>query len=60
MDFKELLLKAEITKAELARHLGISPNSISMWKNKPQRYAVAYLELLIKYNRIRPMPEIGK
>lgn len=60
MEFKQLLLAAGITKAELARRLGVTKNTISLWENKPQRYAVSYLELLIKYNRVRPMPEIGK
>ena len=54
MTFKELLARAGITKAELARRLGINANSVGNWKDEPRPYAVAYLELLISYNRIAP------
>lgn len=54
MGFRDLLLRAGITKAELARRLGLSPNTVSKWRDSPPRYAVAYLELLIEYNRVRP------
>lgn len=52
--FKELLKRAGITKAELARRLGLSQNTVSSWRDDPPRYAVAYLELLIEFNRVRP------
>ena len=52
--FKQLLDRAGIRKADLARRLGIKAASISKWKDDPPRYAVAYLELLIDYNRVRP------
>lgn len=51
---KELLERAGITKAELARRIGIRRETISGWKEDWPRYAVAYLELLIEYNRYRP------
>jgi transcriptional regulator with XRE-family HTH domain len=54
MEFAGLLARAGLTKAELARRLGISSNAVSKWGNSPPRYAVAYLELLIEYNRVRP------
>jgi transcriptional regulator with XRE-family HTH domain len=54
MDFAGLLARAGITKAELARRLGISANAVSKWGANPPRYAVAYLELLIEFNRVRP------
>lgn len=60
MDFKKLLLEAGITKAELARRLGVSPDCVSAWKDKPQKYAVTYLELLVKYNRVHSILESGK
>lgn len=50
MTFDELLKRAGITKAELARKLGITPNTISTWKSEPPQYATAYLELLIALN----------
>lgn len=49
-----LLERAGITKAELARRLGITANSISKWKGYAPQYAIAYLELLVEYNRVRP------
>lgn len=52
--FKGLLERAGITKAELARRLGITSGAVSLWRDNPPRYAVAYLELLIEYNRVRP------
>lgn len=52
--FKALLERAGITKAELGRRLGLSPRTVSAWGDSPPRYAVAYLELLIEYNRVRP------
>ena len=49
---QELLTRAGINKAELARQLGMNPRSVSAWGNNPPQYAVAYLELLIKYRKI--------
>ena len=51
---KELLKRAGITKSELGRKLGLTANGVSKWKDSPPKYAVAYLELLIEYNRVRP------
>lgn len=53
-DFVGLLARAGITKAELARRLDINPRTISAWGNNPPQYAVAYLELLVEYNRLAP------
>ena len=52
--FQGLLDRAGIRKAELARRLGITANAVSLWKDSPPQYAIAYLELLIEYNRVRP------
>ncbi len=52
--FKEKLDRAGLTKAELARKLGLHANSVTNWRDNPPQYAVAYLELLIEYNRVRP------
>jgi predicted transcriptional regulator len=54
VDFSGLITRAGITKAELARLLGITSNAVSKWGDNPPRYAVAYLELLIEFNRVRP------
>ena len=43
-----------MTKAELARKLGISAATVSRWHERPPAYAVAYLELLIEYRRVCP------
>jgi transcriptional regulator with XRE-family HTH domain len=48
-----LLERAGITKAELSRRLGITANAVSKWKGCAPQYVVAYLELLIEYNRHR-------
>lgn len=53
-DFTALLARAGITKAELARRLGLNPRSVSQWGSNPPQYAVTYLELLIEYNRVAP------
>ena len=52
--FIELLVRAGLTKAELARRLGITARAVAGWKDEPPGYAVAYLELLVDYNRVRP------
>jgi len=54
LNFDDLLNRAGITKAELARKLSIQPKTISNWQGEPPGYATAYLNLLIEYNRVRP------
>jgi transcriptional regulator with XRE-family HTH domain len=55
--FKQLLKRAGINKAELARRLKIQPATISNWKGDPPGYAEAYLELLIDCNYYREKSE---
>lgn len=55
MNFSALLARAGITKAELSRRLQINPRTVSAWGDEPPQYAVAYLKLLIEYNRIAPL-----
>lgn len=52
--FIQLLERAGITKAELARRLGLNPRSVSAWGNNAPKYAMAYLNLLVEYNKVRP------
>lgn len=52
--FKDLLERAGITKAVLARRLGLHGNTVTNWGNNPPQYALTYLYLLIEYNRVRP------
>lgn len=52
--FNELLQRAGLSKAELARRFLIHVNTPTNWKDEPPGYAIAYLELLIEYNRVRP------
>lgn len=52
--FADLLTKAGITKAELSRRISVSPRTVSSWGQRPPQYATAYLELLIRFNRIAP------
>lgn len=54
MGFSTLLSRAGLSKAELARRLGITANAVSKWGDSAPVYAVAYLELLIEFNRVRP------
>jgi transcriptional regulator with XRE-family HTH domain len=54
VDFKRLLARAGITKSELARALGLTRNGVSKWGTRVPQYAIAYLQLLIEYNRVRP------
>lgn len=52
-DFLTLLEVAQITQTDLSRRLGITAAAISRWhKIGVPQYAVAYLELLAKYNRL--------
>ena len=41
----ELLIEAGLTKAELARRLGLDPHTVSRWGDNPPTYALAYLRL---------------
>jgi len=39
------------SKAELARRLGLHPNSVSKW-SEPPLYAMAYLRVMVKLKEI--------
>ena len=47
-EFRILLARAGFSKAELARRLGLTPQTVSDWKGAPPRYALAYLGLYVK------------
>lgn len=49
--FTKLVRMAGLSKIELAEILGLDKGSVYNWGNHPPKYAVAYLELLIRYNR---------
>lgn len=53
-EFKQLLIRAGVNKSQLAARLGMTPRGISKWKDNPPGYAIAYLKLLIEYNRYAP------
>lgn len=52
MRFKDLLIIADITQAELGRRLGLTRQSVCRWGFDPPKYAVEYLKLLIEYNKL--------
>jgi hypothetical protein len=52
--FTTLLKRSGITKAELSRRFGMAPQTITSWKEHAPEYAIAYLKLLVEYNRVRP------
>ena len=54
VDFAVLLERSGLTKAALARELGLTAGTVSRWGGKCPRYAEAYLLLLIEFNRVRP------
>ena len=54
VNFAELLSRAGMTKAELARQLGLTAGAVSRWGDGCPRYAAAYLERVIELNRWRP------
>ena len=54
MSFTDLLKRAGLNKRELAEVLGINPRTVSSWHDSPPEYAVAYLKLLVEFNRYRP------
>jgi hypothetical protein len=52
LSFSQLLDRAGMTKAKLARTFLMTPTAISLWGNNPPRYARAYLELLVAYKKL--------
>ncbi len=51
--FTVLLAKSGLTKAELSRRLGITAHQVSVWGPNAPRYAMAYLELLVKLKEVQ-------
>ena len=49
-----MLSRAGITRAELARRLGLTKSTVSRWGKTCPKYAEAYVLLLIEFNRVRP------
>ena len=52
--FTALLERSGLSKAELSRRLGVTPQTVTSWKESAPKYAIAYLELWIAYSRVRP------
>lgn len=52
--FDQMLDRAGISKAELARRIGRNPRSVSAWGINPPAYAMEFLRVLIECNRWRP------
>lgn len=50
--FTDFLKKTGITKAQLARELGVSARQVSKWQDNPPQYAIAYLELKYENKRL--------
>jgi hypothetical protein len=40
-------------RVDLARRLGLAPESISRWKGEPPDYVVAYLDAMLAIKRMR-------
>lgn len=53
--FEMRLKRTGLSRAELARRLGVSPRTVSAWKDSPPRYVISYLKLLIEYNKLAPV-----
>lgn len=53
VDLAALVKRAGLTKAEFAKEVGVSAQTVSRWGSSPPRWAEAYLELLIECNRYR-------
>lgn len=51
--FTRLVRMSGLSKIELAEVLGLDKGTVYNWQQSPPKYAVAYLELLIRYNRIK-------
>ena len=45
-ELRKLLKSAGISQADLARALGLHPNTITAWRGQPPQYARAYLEVV--------------
>ena len=52
MDFRDKLQLAGLSKAGLARRLGVDPDTVSRWGEEPPRYALAYLDLLLRVQAV--------
>lgn len=51
---EDLLIKARMSKAELARRLGVTPNAVTNWKVQCPKYAIEYLKLFIELEKLKP------
>jgi transcriptional regulator with XRE-family HTH domain len=55
MTFTTRLKALSLSRAELARRLGLEAETVYRWKNDPPQYALAYVELLETMQRAARM-----
>lgn len=53
MDWKKQLKEAGLTKSLLSQNLGLHPNTVTLWQDNPPKYARAYVDILIRYQRAK-------
>lgn len=51
--FTDALESTGYSKAKVARELGVSPEQVSRWREKPPRYAMAYLEQIERNQEVQ-------
>lgn len=51
-EFDELLRRSGLSRAALARRLGLHVNTVSNWGDEAPEYALAYLRLLVRVREL--------
>lgn len=51
-DFRDLLRRSGLTKAQLAKHLELHQNTVTNWGNDAPGYALAYLRLYVRIKEV--------
>lgn len=50
--YEDLLVKADVSKAELGRRLGLRASTVYSWGCSPPQYALSYLSLLVEARNV--------